>query len=74
MAKYFSNGDALVDISIEHQPHQVDAGITHNIRYSEIMVHDLVDRVEGIFFVNYGIEKNTKCPDILLFASVGLAG
>jgi hypothetical protein len=37
------------------------------------MVHNLIDGVEGILFVDDGVEKDTEGPNILLFASVGLA-
>jgi hypothetical protein len=38
------------------------------------MVHNLVDRVEGVFFVDDGVEKNAKSPDVLFFTTVGLSG
>ena len=38
------------------------------------MVHNLVNAVKGVLFVNDGIEEDTKSPDVLLFAAVGLAG
>lgn len=36
------------------------------------MIHNLVDAVKGIFFVNEGIEENAEGPDVLFFAAVGL--
>lgn len=37
------------------------------------MVEDLVDAVEGVFFVDEGIEQDSESPYILLFAAVGFA-
>lgn len=74
MFQHLADGDSLIDVAIEHQSHKIDTGVAHNIRDSEIVIHNLVDGVEGIFFVDDGVEKNTKSPDVLFFTSVGLAG
>lgn len=37
------------------------------------MVHDLVDGVEGVLFVNDGVEQDAESPDILLFTAIGFA-
>jgi hypothetical protein len=38
------------------------------------MIHDLVDGVEGVFFVDDGVEEDAEGPDVLFFATVGAAG
>ena len=38
------------------------------------MVQNLINTVEGVFLINDGIEKNAEGPDVLLLATVGLAG
>ena len=74
MLQYLSDGNSLVDIPIQHQPHQIDTGIAHDVGNSEIVIHNLIDGVEGVFFVDDRVEEDAKSPDILFFTSVGLAG
>jgi hypothetical protein len=69
-----SNRNSLINIAVQHQSHQIDACIAHDIWNSEIVIHDLVDGVEGVFFVDDCVEEYAKSPDILFLASVGLAG
>jgi hypothetical protein len=74
MLQDLSNSNPLINIPIQHQSHKINASIAHNIRYSEIMIHNLVDRIERVFFVDDGVEEDTEGPYILFFASVGLTG
>jgi hypothetical protein len=37
------------------------------------MVHDLVNGIEGVFFVDDGVEQDTKGPDILFFTAIGFS-
>lgn len=54
-------------------PHQVDALFAHHPWHAQVMVHDLVDGVEGVLFVNDGVEQDAESPDILLFTAIGFA-
>jgi hypothetical protein len=38
------------------------------------VIHNLVDRVEWVFFVDDGVKEDAEGPDILFFAAVGFAG
>jgi hypothetical protein len=38
------------------------------------MVHDFVNGIEGVFFVDDGVEEDAKGPDVLFFTAVGFAG
>lgn len=67
------DGDSSVDISIEHSADQIYAVFAHNVRYSKVTVHYLVDAVERILLVDNGVEKDAESPDILLLAAVRLA-
>lgn len=64
------NSDSLLDVSIEHLSNQVDTVFTHDVRYSEIMVHDFIDAVERVLLVDDGVEQDAEGPDILFFAPV----
>lgn len=37
------------------------------------MIEDLVDAVEGVFFVDEGVEEDAEGPDVLFFAAVGVS-
>ena len=67
------NRQPLIDISIQHGLDQLNARLAHDPRYPQLMVHDLVDAVEGVFFVDEGVEEDAEGPDVLLFAAVGFA-
>ena len=55
MLQHLTNCDSLLDIAIQHQPDQVDALLAHDPRNTQIMVHDLVNRVEWVLFVDDGV-------------------
>lgn len=46
------DGDAAFDIAVEHFADEVDAVFGQDVWDAEVVVHDLVDGVEGIFFVD----------------------
>lgn len=68
------DGDASLDIAIEHQANQVQILFGHDIRYSQVVVHDLINAIEGILLVHNGVEKDSESPDVLLFAAIRLTG
>lgn len=70
---YLCNREALVDVPIEHRLDQIDRRLTQNPRYSKLVIHNLVDAVERIFFVHEGIEQDAKSPNILFFSTVGFS-
>ena len=66
--------DALVDVSVQHQPDEIDTVLAHDEGYPKILVHNLVNRIEWVFLVDDGVQQNAQCPDVLLLAAIGLAG
>ena len=64
---------SAIDIPIQHALDQIDAVLAHDPRDPELMVHDLVDAVKGVFLVDEGIEQDAEGPDVLFFAAVGAA-
>lgn len=74
MFQNLCNCDPLIDVSVQHASDKVDTGFAHDIWYAQVVVHDLVDAVEGVLLVDDRVKQNAESPDILLFAAVGLAG
>ena len=74
MLQNLGDGDAPLDIAIEHQPNQVKILLRHDVWYSQVVVHDLIDAIEGILLVHDGVEEDTEGPDVLFFAAVCLTG
>ena len=64
---------ALVDVPIQHRFYQVNRGFGHDPWYAQLVVEDLIDAVEGVFFVDESIEQDSESPYVLLFAAVGFA-
>lgn len=64
------NTNSSLHISVEHLSDQVQIIVAHDVRYTQVVVHNLVDAIERIFFVHDGIQKNSKSPNVLLFASI----
>src|SRR5215470_9847336 len=62
MFQHLTNRDSLIDIAVEHQPYKIDAGFTHDVRYAQVVIHDLVDAVEGIFLVEDSVEQDSQSP------------
>jgi len=63
-----------IQIPIEHLADQINACLAHDIGNTKIPIHDLIDAVEWILLVYDGVEEDTESPNILLFATVWLAG
>jgi len=55
MLEYAFDVNPAIHISIEHCADQINAVFAHYVWYTEVSVHNLVDAVERIFFVNDGI-------------------
>jgi hypothetical protein len=72
MLEYFVDCNSRIDVPIEHCTYQVNAIVAHHVGDSEIPVHDLIDTVKRILFVDDSVEKYAEGPDILLFAPVRL--
>jgi hypothetical protein len=74
MLHNFRDRQAVVNIPIKHLSDQIDAFLRKRQEwYPERVVQDLIDVVKWVFFVDDGVEKDTKGPNILLLASVRLA-
>ena len=73
MLEHSLDANAPLDIPIEHLADKVNALFTHNVRHSQVMVHDFVDGVERVFLVDDGVQQDPQGPNILLFAAVGEA-
>jgi hypothetical protein len=69
-----ADSNPLLDISIKHEPYEINALFTHHPWNPQVVVHDLVYAIERIFFVDDGVEQDAQGPDILLFAAVSTAG
>lgn len=74
MLQHLTDRDSLIDIAVEHQPNKIDTGLTHDVRYAQVVIHNLIDAVERVFLVDDGVEQDPQSPDILFFAAVGLSG
>lgn len=55
MLQHLLNRHPLCDIPIQHLADEIDARLAHHIRHAQIAVHDLIDAVEGVFFVYDGV-------------------
>jgi hypothetical protein len=67
------DSDPPLHIAIKHQPDEIYALFAHDIRNAQIVIHNLVDAIEGILLVDNGIEQDTEGPDVLFLAAVGLS-
>lgn len=73
MIHHFTNGQAVVNVSIEHLSNKVDAVFRERqVRNPKGMVQNLVNIVERVFLVDDRVEKDAQGPDILLLAPVRL--
>lgn len=68
------DGQPFRDIAIEHLPDQIDTLLANDVGDAQVAVHNLVDAVEGVLLVDYGVEEDAESPDVLFLAAVGLAG
>lgn len=70
----FRDGQAVVDISVQHSSDQVDAVFREwDKRNAKGVIQDLVDIVKRILLVDNRVKKDSKSPDVLLFAAIGFA-
>ena len=70
MLEYRLDPDSPLDVSIQHLPDQINTVLAHDIRYPQIVVHDLVYTIEWVLLVDNRVKQDAKSPDILLFAAV----
>ena len=42
----------LIDLPVQHCFDKINAGLAHDPRNAELVVHDLVDAVKGVFFIH----------------------
>lgn len=66
--------DPLVDVAVQHTSDEVDVLFTENVGDAQVVVHDLVDAVERVLFVDDRVQEDAQRPYVLLFAAVGAAG
>ena len=74
MAHHIRDPDPALHVPVEHQADQVDTLLAHDKGHAQVLVHDLIDAVEGVFLVDDGVEEDAERPDVLFAAVVGLAG
>jgi hypothetical protein len=74
MRQHAFNINPATHISIEHCADQVNAVFAHDVGNAQIPIHDLVNAVEGVFFVDDRVQEDAESPDVLLFAAVGFPG
>ena len=55
MIQDLSNIVSFFNIAIEHTANQIDTVFAGDERDTQVTVHNLVDAVEGIFFVDDGV-------------------
>lgn len=58
MLEHGLDTDTAIDIAVEHFPDQVDTVLAHDVGDAEVVVHDLVDGVEGVLLVDDGVEQD----------------
>lgn len=58
MLEYGLDTNPAVDVAVEHFPDQVDTVLAHDVGDAEVVVHDLVDGVEGVLLVDDGVEQD----------------
>lgn len=73
MFHHLRDSQPLIDIAIQHRSDQLDALLAHDPRHAQLVVHDLVDAVKGVFLVDEGVEEDSQGPDVLFLAAVGFA-
>lgn len=56
MAQHALDIDPMINVSIEHEPNKVDARLAEDKRDTESVVHNLIDAVKGILFVDDRIQ------------------
>lgn len=71
MLDHLRNGQAPIDVAIQHGLDEINTGLAHDPRDAEFVIHDLIDAIERVFLVHQRIEQDPQSPDVLLFATVG---
>ena len=56
MLEHFANGDTTVDVAVEHEPDQIDAGLGHDVGDAQVVVHDLVDAIERVLLIDNSVK------------------
>lgn len=74
MLNHLRNIKALCNIAIQHVANEVDALVAKRKGYSEIAIHNLINAVEGVLFIDDGVEKNSQGPYVLFPSAIWLAG
>ena len=64
------NGISLIDFTVQHRLDKINRALAHDPGDAKLMIDDLVDAVERVFFVDEGVEQDPQRPDVLLFAAV----
>ena len=70
MLTHLLDHQALLNVSIQHSPNEVDASRAHYPRYSQLAVKDLVHAVEWILFVYDSVEQDAERPHVLLLSAI----
>ena len=65
-----SDGISLINFAVQHRFDEINGILAHDPRDAKLVIYDLVNAVERIFFVDEGVEQDPEGPDILLFAAV----
>ena len=73
MSHHLCDGEALVDIPVKHRFDYIDGSLAHDPWNPKLVVHDLVDAVKRVLLVYESVEKYSKCPNVLFFATVRFA-
>ena len=58
MSVYLLDRQALRDVSVQHGADEVDAAGAHDPWHPQLVVQNLVDAIEGVFFVDDSVEQN----------------
>ena len=56
MLQNFTDANASLDVAVEHKADKVDTSLAKDIRHAEIVIHDFVNGVKRILFVDDGVE------------------
>jgi hypothetical protein len=74
MFQHLTDSNALINVTVEHQPDQINRRIAHDVGNAQVVIHDLVDTVKGVLLVDDGVKEDAESPYVLLLAAVRLAG
>ena len=70
MLHYLPDTQPSIHIPLQHASDQIDTTLTHDPRNAELMIHDFVDAVKGVFFIDESVKEDAEGPDVLFFAAV----